>query len=70
MNERQTGTVRWFNDSKGFGFINVDGEKKRRAAVHYSNIQGAKQTLTEGQRVEFRLVEGKEGFHAEEVRPL
>ncbi len=62
-----TGTVKWFNDSKGFGFLTRDdGEKD--VFVHYSAIQGdGFKSLTEGQRVEFEVVEGGKGPAAENV---
>ena len=63
------GTVKWFNDSKGFGFINQDGGGD--IFVHYSEIQdqGFK-SLSEGQRVEFDVVQGKKGPAAANVRKL
>ncbi|MBM63053.1 MAG: cold-shock protein [Acidobacteria bacterium] len=62
-----TGTVKWFNDSKGFGFLTRDdGEKD--VFVHHSAIQGTGfKSLTEGQRVEFDVVEGQKGPAAENV---
>ena len=66
MGERQTGTVKWFNGSKGYGFIVRDeGED---VFVHYSNIQGTGyRTLEEGQRVEFTVGQGTKGPQAEDV---
>jgi CspA family cold shock protein len=67
---RITGTVKWFNDSKGFGFITrEDGEKD--CFVHHSAIksEGFK-TLTEGDRVEFDVVQGAKGPAAENVTKL
>ena len=62
-----TGTVKWFNDSKGFGFLTRDdGEKD--VFVHHSAILGTGfKSLTEGQRVEFDVVEGQKGPAAENV---
>jgi cold shock protein len=64
---RTTGTVKWFNDAKGFGFITPeDGSKD--CFVHYSAIQGnGFRTLAEGERVEFDLVQGSKGPAAENV---
>jgi len=65
-----TGTVKWFNDSKGFGFITVDGESKD-VFVHHSAIQGSGfKSLAEGQKVEFDIVKGQKGPAAENVRPV
>ena len=67
---RITGTVKWFNDSKGFGFITrEDGEKD--VFVHHTAIQGdGYKSLTEGERVEFEVVEGQKGPAAENVTRL
>ena len=55
-----TGTVKWFNDSKGFGFITQEGGGD--IFVHYSAIQGdGFKTLSEGQNVEFDVVKGPKG---------
>jgi CspA family cold shock protein len=64
---RQTGTVKWFNDAKGFGFITPqDGAKD--CFVHYSAIQGSGfRTLVEGDAVEFDLVDGEKGPAAANV---
>ena len=64
------GTVKWFNDSKGFGFISVDGESKD-VFVHHSAIQASGfRTLSEGQKVEFEIVQGQKGPAAENVRAV
>ncbi len=56
-----TGTVKWFNASKGFGFIQPDDGSKD-VFVHISAVQGAGlSTLNEGQKVQFELVKGKDG---------
>tara|TARA_B100001123_G_scaffold127942_1_gene148791 strand:+ start:1007 stop:1219 length:213 start_codon:yes stop_codon:yes gene_type:complete len=62
-----TGTVKWFNDSKGYGFLTRDdGEKD--VFVHHSAIQGEGfKSLIEGQRVEFDVVQGQKGPAAENV---
>ena len=67
---RTTGTVKWFNDSKGFGFITPeDGSKE--CFVHFSTIQGdGFKDLSEGARVEFDLVQGQKGPAAENVSRL
>ena len=64
---RNIGTVKWFNDAKGFGFITPEGGA-RDCFVHHSAIQmqGFK-SLTEGERVEFDLVDGPKGPAAETV---
>jgi CspA family cold shock protein len=64
---RTTGTVKWFNDAKGFGFITPeDGSKD--CFVHYSGISGEGfKTLAEGDRVEFDMVDGQKGPAAENV---
>jgi cold shock protein len=63
------GTVKWFNDSKGFGFIQQEGGSD--LFVHHSAIQGEGfKSLTEGQRVSFDVVAGQKGPAAENVRKL
>ncbi|MFN7684388.1 MAG: cold-shock protein [Oligoflexia bacterium] len=62
-----TGMVKWFNDSKGFGFIQADGHE-RDVFVHYSAIQGdGFKTLAEGQKVNFELIDGPKGPQAANV---
>jgi CspA family cold shock protein len=61
------GTVKWFNDSKGFGFITLDDGSKD-CFVHHSAIQGdGFKSLAEGDRVEFEVVQGEKGPSAENV---
>ena len=63
---RKRGTVKWFNESKGFGFIQQAGGED--VFVHYSAIQGEGfKTLSEGQAVEFEIVEGPKGKQAANV---
>ncbi|HTN49296.1 MAG TPA: cold-shock protein [Burkholderiaceae bacterium] len=64
------GTVKWFNESKGFGFITPEGGGKDLFA-HFSEIQTAGfKTLQEGQRVEFTVAQGAKGPQATQIRPL
>jgi CspA family cold shock protein len=66
----QQGTVKWFNDAKGFGFITPDGGGKD-LFVHFKDIQveGHKK-LTENQRVESEEIQGQKGPQASNVRPI
>jgi CspA family cold shock protein len=66
MSERSTGTVKWFNNAKGFGFITRDSGDD--VFVHFRSITGdGFKSLDEGQLVEFNLIEGPKGLQAEEV---
>ena len=61
-----TGTVKWFNNTKGFGFITQGGEDE--IFVHYSQLlEGDRDTLHAGDRVEFELRQGPKGLHAANV---
>ena len=65
-----TGTVKWFNDSKGFGFITPD-DGKADLFAHFSAIQSnGFKTLNEGQKVQFDVVQGQKGLQAANIRPL
>lgn len=69
MSERIVGTVKWFNGSKGYGFIERQGGPD--VFVHYSAIQGSGfRNLEEGQRVEFTLEQGAKGPQASNVTPV
>lgn len=68
MSDRQVGTVKWFNEAKGFGFISREGGED--VFVHFRAISGTGfKTLQEGQKVSFRVVKGQKGMQAEEVTP-
>jgi len=67
MSDRVQGTVKWFNTSKGYGFIQREGEPD--VFVHYSAIQGdGFKNLEEGQPVEFSVEKGPKGLQATKVR--
>jgi CspA family cold shock protein len=66
MSQRTTGVVKWFNSTKGFGFI--EQEDGPDIFVHYSAIQGVGfKNLEEGQKVEFSVVQGPKGLQAADV---
>jgi len=66
MSERHSGTVKWFNDAKGYGFI--EREQGDDVFVHYRSIRGEGfRTLRQGARVEFDISETDKGFQAEDV---
>jgi len=66
MTERSKGTVKWFNEDKGFGFIAREGGAD--VFVHYSAIRGdGIRNLAEGQRVEFNVEQGRKGLQATDV---
>ena len=69
MSVREQGTVKWFNDSKGFGFIQRQAGED--VFVHFRAILGdGHRSLRDGQKVEFTVVKGQKGFQAEEVRAI
>lgn len=69
MAERETGTVKWFNDAKGYGFIQRSGGAD--VFVHYQAIRGdGHRSLAEGQQVEFLVTHGQKGLQADDVAEL
>jgi len=65
----EKGTVKWFNDAKGYGFI--QRENGEDVFVHFSAIQGNDfRSLKEGQAVQFEVVKGPKGWQADKVQPL
>lgn len=70
MSEKQTGTVKWFNETKGFGFITPSGGGEDLFA-HFKEIQGSGfKTLAEGQKVEYIPNRGPKGMQATKIQPL
>lgn len=66
MAERESGTVKWFNNTKGYGFITR--EEGEDIFVHYSSIRGeGYRSLREGQKVEFSVVDSGKGLQAQDV---
>ena len=66
MSDKITGTVKWFNENKGFGFIEREGGPD--VFAHFSAIQSSGyKTLAEGQRVEFKVTQGEKGPQAKEI---
>lgn len=71
MSERKTGKVKWFNNSKGYGFIEVDQDNNMDVFVHYRSIMGeGYRSLKDGQVVKFDLKESEKGFQAENVEAV
>ncbi len=69
MSEREQGTVKWFDDSKGYGFISR--EQGEDVFVHFRSIRGeGYRTLSEGQKVEFAVTQGQKGLQADDVSVL
>jgi CspA family cold shock protein len=69
VTEKETGTVKWFNNAKGYGFISRDGGDD--VFVHYSAVEGdGFRSLEENQRVEFDVQQGPKGLQAAHVRVL
>jgi len=67
MSDRKTGTVKWFNDAKGFGFISQEGGDD--LFVHFRAIQGTGfKSLQEGQKVSFVVTKGPKGLQADQVQ--
>jgi cold shock protein len=67
---RETGTVKWFNDAKGFGFISRENGQGD-VFVHFRSIEGnGFKSLQEGQKVEFIVTQGQKGLQADKVVPL
>ncbi len=71
MTTNQTGTVKWFNETKGYGFIAPDDGSKDLFA-HFREIQGAEgyKTLAENARVQYDVTQGAKGLQASNIRPI
>lgn len=71
MSDRTKGTVKWFNNARGYGFIIAGATEEKEGDdifVHYRSIRGeGYKSLNEGQAVEFSLQQGDKGFHADDV---
>ncbi len=65
-----TGTVKWFNDAKGYGFITQDGGGEDVFCHHTAIVSEGFRTLQEGQQVEFEVKRGPKGLQAANVRPV
>lgn len=69
MSQVETGTVKWFNDAKGFGFISR--ESGEDVFVHFRSIQSSGfKSLQEGQKVSFTVTQGQKGLQADNVQPV
>ncbi len=70
MSQTETGTVKWFNDAKGFGFITQDGGGED-LFVHFRSIQSSGfKSLQEGQKVSYVAVKGQKGMQADQVQVI
>lgn len=70
MSQTETGTVKWFNDAKGFGFISRD-QGGDDVFVHFRSIQSTGfKSLTDGQKVSFNVTTGQRGLQAEQVQAI
>ncbi len=67
MDARETGTVKWYNVKKGYGFITRD--QGDDVFVHHHNIEGSRHAIFDGQRVSFIVISGEKGLQADEVTP-
>ncbi len=64
------GKIKWFNENKGYGFIQQESDGKD-IFVHYSDIDGEGfRTLSEGEKVEYDVIEGSKGYHAKNVKKV